>query len=85
MSVAWSSSCSSSSPWITRGIVSEHELARCVWRGQHVNGRTIDSHVARLHTRLAAAGAHHLLVNKWGQGWSLTTPTPVPANDRARV
>jgi two-component system OmpR family response regulator len=65
-------------------VVSKHELARCIWHRQHVNGRTIDSHVARLRTRLAAAGAHHLLVNKWGQGWSLTTPTPVtqPAAQR---
>src|SRR5919112_231115 len=57
-------------------VVGKQELARCIWRRQHVNGRTIDSHVARLRTRLASAGAHHLLVNKWGQGWSLTTPTP---------
>jgi DNA-binding response OmpR family regulator len=55
-------------------VFSKHELARCIWRGQHVNQRTIDSHVCRLRTRLTNAGASGLLVNKWGQGWSLTTP-----------
>jgi|SRR5215218_1178010 len=65
-------------------VVSKHELARCIWRREHVNGRTIDSHVARLRTRLTAAGAHHLLVNKWGQGWSLTTPTPVTQHTAQR-
>ena len=66
-------------------VVSKHELARCIWHRPHVNGRTIDSHVARLRTRLSAAGAHHLLVNKWGQGWSLTTPTPpVPQHPAQR-
>jgi DNA-binding response OmpR family regulator len=54
-------------------VFSKHELARCIWRG-HVNERTIDSHICRLRTRLANAGANGLLVNKWGQGWSLTTP-----------
>jgi DNA-binding response OmpR family regulator len=54
-------------------VFSKHELARCIWRG-HVGERTVDSHVCRLRTRLANAGANGLLVNKWGQGWSLTTP-----------
>jgi DNA-binding response OmpR family regulator len=66
-------------------VVCEHELARRIWRRQHVNARTIDSHVARLRTRLANAGVHHLLVNKWGQGWALTTPIPRANADRAHV
>jgi DNA-binding response OmpR family regulator len=52
-------------------VFSKHELARCIWRGQHVNQRTIDSHICRLHTRLTGAGAGPVLVNKWGHGWSL--------------
>jgi two-component system response regulator AdeR len=58
-------------------VFSKHELARCIWHG-HVNDRTIDSHICRLRTRLANAGAGGLLVNKWGQGWSLTTPHQPP-------
>jgi DNA-binding response OmpR family regulator len=54
-------------------VFSKHGLARCIWR-RHVNERTIDSHICRLRTRLTNAGAAGLLVNKWGQGWSLTTP-----------
>ncbi len=54
-------------------VFSKRELARCIWRG-HVNQRTIDSHIWRLRTRLTNAGAAGLLVNKWGQGWSLTIP-----------
>jgi DNA-binding response OmpR family regulator len=54
-------------------VFSKHDLARCIWRQQHINGRTIDSHVARLRSRLTDAGAQRVLVNKWGQGWSLTT------------
>jgi DNA-binding response OmpR family regulator len=54
-------------------VFSRDELARCIWRGQ-ISGRTVDSHVARLRTRLTAAGADEVLVNTWGQGWSLTRP-----------
>jgi DNA-binding response OmpR family regulator len=53
-------------------VFSKHELARSIWRGQHVNERTIDSHVCRIRTRLIAAGAEAVLVNKWGHAWSLT-------------
>jgi DNA-binding response OmpR family regulator len=52
-------------------VFSRDELARCFWRG-HISGRTVDSHIARLRTRLTAAGADEVLVNTWGQGWALT-------------
>jgi DNA-binding response OmpR family regulator len=55
-------------------VFSKHELHRCIWRGEQISGRTVDSHVARLRIRLADGGAGTVLVNKWGQGWSLTTP-----------
>jgi DNA-binding response OmpR family regulator len=54
-------------------VFSRDHLARCIWRCE-ISGRTVDSHVARLRARLTAAGAAAVLVNKWGQGWSLTTP-----------
>ncbi|MEA2222000.1 MAG: two-component system, OmpR family, phosphate regulon response regulator PhoB [Solirubrobacteraceae bacterium] len=55
-------------------VFSKHELSRCIWRQQRICERTVDSHIARLRTRLTQAGAYDVLVNKWGQGWSLTTP-----------
>ena len=54
-------------------VFSKHELARCIWRQQQITGRTVDSHIARLRGRLTTAGAGPVLINKWGQGWSLTT------------
>jgi DNA-binding response OmpR family regulator len=54
-------------------LFSKHELHRCIWRGEQISGRTVDSHVARLRSRLTQAGAGTVLINKWGQGWSLTT------------
>jgi DNA-binding response OmpR family regulator len=53
-------------------VFSRDELGRCIWRSQ-ISGRTIDSHVCRLRTRLTDAGAGTVLVNRWGHGWSLTT------------
>jgi DNA-binding response OmpR family regulator len=53
-------------------VFSRDELARCIWRCE-ISGRTIDSHVCRLRTRLTDAGAGTVLVNRWGHGWSLTT------------
>jgi DNA-binding response OmpR family regulator len=53
-------------------VFSKHELARCIWRSQHISQRTVDSHVCRLRTRLTDAGAGPVLINRWGQGWSLT-------------
>jgi DNA-binding response OmpR family regulator len=38
-------------------LFSKHELARCIWRGQQINQRTVDSHICRLRTRLTKAGA----------------------------
>jgi DNA-binding response OmpR family regulator len=55
-------------------FTSRDQLARCIWRQQQISARTVDSHVATLRTRLTAAGADEVLVNKWGQGWSLITP-----------
>jgi DNA-binding response OmpR family regulator len=55
-------------------LFSKHELARCIWRGQQINDRTVDSHIARLRTRLTQAGAGQVLINRWGQGWALTSP-----------
>jgi DNA-binding response OmpR family regulator len=54
-------------------VFSKQELARCVWRCQ-ISGRTVESHVARLRTRLTQAGAGDVVVNTWGHGWSLTRP-----------
>jgi DNA-binding response OmpR family regulator len=53
-------------------VFSRDELGRCIWRCE-ISGRTIDSHVCRLRTRLTDAGAGTVLVNRWGHGWSLTT------------
>jgi DNA-binding response OmpR family regulator len=54
-------------------VFSRDELARCIWRCP-ISGRTVDSHVARLRTRLTQAGANEVLVNTWGHGWSLIRP-----------
>jgi two-component system OmpR family response regulator len=54
-------------------VFSRDELARCIWRCE-ISGRTVDSHIARLRTRLTTAGADQVLVNTWGHGWSLTRP-----------
>jgi DNA-binding response OmpR family regulator len=53
-------------------VFSKHDLARCIWRGQHISDRTVDSHIAHLRSRLTQAGAGPILVNRWGQGWALT-------------
>jgi DNA-binding response OmpR family regulator len=55
-------------------VFSKHELARCIWRDRQISGRTVDSHIARLRTRLTEAGAGPVLITRWGQGWALTTP-----------
>jgi DNA-binding response OmpR family regulator len=54
-------------------VFNKHELAQSVWGHEHISGRTVESHVYRLRTRLVDAGAGALLVNRWGHGWSLTT------------
>jgi DNA-binding response OmpR family regulator len=55
-------------------VFSKHELARCIWRQHNISRRTVESRVCRLRTRLTDAGASHVLINRWGQGWSLTAP-----------
>jgi DNA-binding response OmpR family regulator len=54
-------------------VFNKHELAQCIWGQEHISGRTVESHVCRLRTRLVDAGAGTVLVNRWGHGWSLTT------------
>jgi DNA-binding response OmpR family regulator len=54
-------------------VFGRDELARSIWRRDQISGRTIDSHVCRLRTRLTDAGSGTVLVNHWGHGWSLTT------------
>jgi DNA-binding response OmpR family regulator len=66
-------------------VFSKDELARGIWRREQISGRTVESHVCRLRTRLvdAGAGAGTVLVNRWGHGWSLTTPVScTPENAR---
>jgi len=36
--------------------------------------RTVDAHACRLRRKLDAAGARHLIVNRRGVGYALTTP-----------
>jgi DNA-binding response OmpR family regulator len=54
-------------------VFNRDDLARSIWHSMHISGRTVDSHVCRLRTRLTDAGAGTVLVNRWGHGWSLTT------------
>jgi DNA-binding response OmpR family regulator len=54
-------------------VLSRDDLANCFWRG-HISARTVDSHIARLRSRLTTAGSGEVLVNTWGQGWALTRP-----------
>jgi DNA-binding response OmpR family regulator len=53
-------------------VFSKHELARGIWQREQISGRTVESHVCRLRTRLVGAGAGTVLINRWGHGWSLT-------------
>jgi two-component system response regulator ResD len=54
-------------------VFNKHELAERIWGHEHISGRTVESHICRLRTRLVDAGAGTVLVNRWGHGWSLTT------------
>jgi two-component system response regulator ResD len=54
-------------------VFNKHELAQSIWGQEHISGRTVESHVCRLRSRLVDAGAGAVLVNRWGHGWSLTT------------
>jgi DNA-binding response OmpR family regulator len=55
-------------------VFNKTELARGIWQRERISGRTVESHVCRLRTRLQGAGAGTVLVNRHGHGWSLTTP-----------
>jgi DNA-binding response OmpR family regulator len=44
----------------------KHELRRCIWRGQQIIERTVDSHVGRLRICSQIAGVGQVLINKWG-------------------
>jgi DNA-binding response OmpR family regulator len=57
-------------------VFNKHELARGIWRREQISGRTVESHVFRLRTRLIEAGAGTVIVNRWGHGWSLTRQDP---------
>jgi DNA-binding response OmpR family regulator len=54
-------------------VIGKHELGRGIWGQDRISGRTIESHVCRLRNRLTDAGANTVLINRWGQGWALTT------------
>jgi DNA-binding response OmpR family regulator len=58
-------------------VFSRDELARCIWRCP-ISGRTVESHVARLRTRLTSAGAHDVLVNTWGPRLVADPPALTP-------
>jgi DNA-binding response OmpR family regulator len=55
-------------------VFNKTELAHGIWQREQISGRTVESHVCRLRNRLVDAGAGTVLVNRWGHGWSLTTP-----------
>ena len=54
-------------------VFSRSELVHAVWGTTHLSARTIETHLARLRHRLAAAGGTHYIQNAWGQGWALTS------------
>jgi DNA-binding response OmpR family regulator len=57
-------------------VFNRDDLSRSIWQRVQISGRTVDSHVCRLRTRLTDAGAGTVLVNRWGHGWSLTRQDP---------
>lgn len=59
-------------------VFTKAELTRTVWGPQSpVSGRTLESHVTRLRTHCADAGAD-LIQTRWGIGWALTNPEQAP-------
>ena len=54
-------------------VFTKAQLAHTVWGREEISGRTLDSHVARLRVRCAAAGAD-VIQTRWGVGWALTNP-----------
>lgn len=57
-------------------VFNKHELAHGIWRRDQISGRTVESHICRLRTRLTDAGAGTVLINRHGHGWSLTRQDP---------
>ena len=84
MSAASSSNCWPSSPQ-TRSRGHKHELARCIWHRQHINGRTIDSRAARCAPASPQPGLTTCSSTSGAQGWSLTTPRRCQQRPGARL
>ena len=58
-------------------IWAKAELLRAVWGFENpteTRTRTVDAHACRLRRKLDAAGARHMVVNRRGVGYALTTP-----------
>lgn len=49
-------------------VVNKHEIASGIWRRDQISGRTVESHICRLRTRLTDAGAGTVLVNRHDRG-----------------
>ena len=64
-------------------IWAKAELLRHVWGFENptdARTRTVDAHACRLRRKLDAAGARHLIVNRRGVGYALTTPNNTNGN-----
>jgi len=63
-------------------VFAKSELTNAVWGQPHVVcGRTLDSHLSKLRTKLKAAGAGSMVINCWGVGyrlWDRTDLTSFP-------
>ena len=53
-------------------VLTRDQLAQDVWNTPFVSGRTIDTHVARLRSKLVDAGSEPLVQTVRGVGWRLT-------------
>ena len=65
-------------------IWAKAELLRAVWGFENptdARTRTVDAHACRLRQKLDAAGARHLIVNRRGVGYALTTPNNTNSNN----
>ncbi len=59
------------------GFHARRTTPRHVWGFENpteTRTRTVDAHACRLRRKLDAAGARHLVVNRRGVGYALTTP-----------
>ena len=59
-----------------RRVWAKPELLKAVWGFENpteAKTRTVDAHACRLRRKLHAASAEHLVVNRWGVGYALTT------------